>query len=268
MATFESDADFRMLAAAQPAVEDWCVLMGWRGSVAHGTYVPSEDLDAFDDRDLMGIAIPPIDYYTGLKELGSRGTVEAKEGSWDIVIYEHRKALRLLAKGNPNVLCLLWLPESLYLWRSPAANLLLEHRALFSTRAAYPAFRGYAQGSLRKMFSGSYQGYMGKKRKELFDRYGYDVKQASHLIRILRQGIEFLGSGEMQVQRDDADELLEIKHGEWSLDAVRRAAESLDAELAMAGERCKLPDSPDLESVNALSVEMADLAMVDYVATG
>jgi len=34
-------------------------------------------------------------------------------------------------------------------------------------------------------------GYMGKKRRELVMRVGYDAKNAAHLIRLLRMGIEF-----------------------------------------------------------------------------
>lgn len=254
------DSEFLALADERPGpLDDWSILMAWRGSVAHGTWVPPTDPDAFDDLDLMGIAVPPPPYYYGLKQLGSRGTVEVQEGIWDCVVYESRKALSLLAKGNPNVLCLLWLPEDLYLWRRPAGEVLTARRSLFSTKAAFPAFRGYAQGQLHNMESGVYQGYMGQKRRELFDRFGYDVKQASHLIRILRQGIEFLTTGEMVVYRPDAAELLEIKRGEWSKERVLREARELDEHLGDAGEASTLPERPDMEAVNALAVELVDV---------
>src|ERR1043165_9239253 len=67
-------------------------------------------------------------------------------------------------------------------------------------------------GIKRKFFSG---GYMGSKRRELVRRIGYDAKNAAHLIRLLRMGIEFLVEGELHVARADAENLLEIKRGEW-----------------------------------------------------
>src|SRR5437763_12828961 len=37
----------------------------WRGSVAHGMYVPKSDPDSIDDKDVMGIYIAPIEHYLG-----------------------------------------------------------------------------------------------------------------------------------------------------------------------------------------------------------
>jgi len=72
-----------------------------------------------------------------------------------------------------------------------------------------------------------YHGHMGEKRKKLVDKFGYDTKNAAHLIRLLRMGIEFLKDGELYVERFDAGELLSIKRGEWALEAVNKEAERL-----------------------------------------
>ena len=68
---------------------------------------------------------------------------------------------------------------------------------------------------------------MGQKRRELVRRVGYDAKNAAHLIRLLRMGIEFLIEGTMHVERADAPELLDIKRGEWPLEKVKAEAERL-----------------------------------------
>jgi hypothetical protein len=68
------------------------------------------------------------------------------------------------------------------------------------------------KGERRRYYSG---GYMGKKRRELVMRVGYDSKNAAHLIRLLRMGIEFLTEGALHVERADGPELLEIKRGGW-----------------------------------------------------
>jgi hypothetical protein len=49
-------------------------LLGYRGSIAHGMYIPSSDQDSIDDVDLMGIVIASEPHYFGLREWGSRGT--------------------------------------------------------------------------------------------------------------------------------------------------------------------------------------------------
>ena len=37
----------------------------WRGSVAHGMYIPKSDPDSIDDKDVMGIYIGPLEHYLG-----------------------------------------------------------------------------------------------------------------------------------------------------------------------------------------------------------
>lgn len=110
----------RDLIAEYPGLGDWCVLHCFRGSIAHGTFVPSNDPTSIDDKDTMAVCVPPIDYYYGLKQYGSRGTQEIKRGEWDIVCYEARKALSLLADGNPNVLSMLWLEDKDYIHMTSA----------------------------------------------------------------------------------------------------------------------------------------------------
>ena len=94
-------------------------LVCYRGSQAHGTYIPSYKKDSCDDIDIMGITIPPIDNYFGLSEWGSRGTINFWEGEWDCVFYEMKKFLNLLCKANPNVLTMLWCRKEYtyqYIW--------------------------------------------------------------------------------------------------------------------------------------------------------
>lgn len=248
--------DFQHLIHTFPALKEWNCLTVWRGSIAHGTYVPNDDPLSFDDKDLIGICIPPADYYMGLKEFGSRGTEEIISDPWDVVIYEHRKALRLLAKGNPNMLCMLWAPPEFTVNYTAAGEALLASKHLFATKAAFNAYRGYAKSQLDKMSKGVYHGYMGEKRRALVDKFGYDTKNASHAIRILRQGIDFMQTGEVEVYRSDAAELLDIKQGKFSFEEIRAEAMSLDDELAAAGDASRLPEEPDWKAISDLAVQM------------
>ena len=69
-------------------------------------------------------------------------------------------------------------------------------------------------------------GRMGAKRKELVEKFGYDTKNASHLIRLLKMGIEALTTGELLIERPDNNMLLEIKRGEWKLERVLKLSDS------------------------------------------
>ena len=255
----------REITDDEPGLGPWAILHGYRGSVAHGMYEPPENPLSIDDKDTMAICVPPLDYYYGLSEYGSRGTREIKRGEWDVVIYEARKAVRMLAQGNPNILSLLWLPDRLYISRTPAGQHLIDHREIFVARHVFHSFVGYAKGQLHRMTHGSQQGYMGDKRKRIVEQFGYDTKNAAHLIRLLRMGIEFLHDGEMRVDRGglDATELLDIKHGTWTLEQVQAEAARLFARAEDAHDRSTLPLRPDRERVNELCLHVVGVALAE-----
>jgi uncharacterized protein len=246
--------------ARDRGLTDWCILHGYRGSIAHGMYEPSDQPNSIDDKDTMALCVPSVEHYFGLSDYGSRGTREIKHGEWDIVIYEARKAIRLLQGGNPNVLSLLWLEPSYRIAVTPAGQHLLDHRGLFVGRHVYKPFVGYATQQLYKMEHGAFNGYMGEKRKALVERHGYDTKNAAHLIRLLRMGIEFLRDGDLNVMRYDATELLAIKHGEWTLERVKAESSRLFRRAEEVYDRSTLPAAPDRDAVNRLCVEVVQLA--------
>lgn len=240
-----------------PGCGEWAFLHAYRGSIAHGTYRPNSHANSIDDKDTMAFCVPPADTYLGLSEFQSRGTQEIMRDPWDIVIYESRKAIRLLAQGNPNVLAMLWLPDNLYIKKTDSGEYLLANKNAFVGRHVFKPFVGYATAQLRKMESGEYKGYMGDKRRELVEKFGYDTKNASHLIRLLRQGIEFLRDGELNVLRHDSAELLDIKDGKWGLDKVKEEANRLFRRAEDAYDRSTLPVRPDEGAVNDIAIEIA-----------
>jgi len=110
---------------------------------------------------------------------------------------------------------------------------------------------------------------MGQKRRELVRRVGYDAKNAAHLIRLLRMGIEFLTEGALYVERADAPELLDIKRGAWPLDKVKAEAERLFALSQEAYVRSSLPSEPDQDAAERLCIEMISewFQLKDSIAT-
>lgn len=109
----------------------------------------------------------------------------------------------------------------------------------------------------RKVHRQHFSGYMGEKRKAMVRKYQYDVKNAAHLIRLLRMGAEFLETGRLAVFRThDAEELKVIKRGGWTLDQVKAEAERLFAVVTEARQRSPLPAEPDELQANRLLIAM------------
>jgi predicted nucleotidyltransferase len=230
-------------------------LLGYRGSLTHGTYIQPKEEHGTDDKDVMGIYIGSKKHYHGF---GEREDYEHTFNEWDVVLYEVRKFVRLLLKSNPNVLMLLWLPEKYYIHKDKYGQMLIDNRELFVSKKAYHSFSGYAYGQFKRMEHFAYEGYMGEKRKKLVDKYGYDTKNASHLIRLLRQGIEFLTEGKLYVEREDAPQLISIKKGEWTIERVKKEADALFGEAKQAYINSPLKNEPDYEKAEALLMEIIE----------
>jgi hypothetical protein len=109
----------------------------------------------------------------------------------------------------------------------------------------------------RRLHHSHFSGYMGEKRKAMVRKYQFDVKNAAHLIRLLRMGAEFLETGQLSVFRTtDAAELKVIKRGGWTLDQVKAEAERLFAGIEEARRRSPLKQKPDRVAAHALLMEL------------
>lgn len=238
-------------------------LLGYRGSHSHGTFVAPTQPTGIDDIDLIGVCVGTAQTYLGFDRFEQS---EYWEGQYDVVVYEVRKLFRLLLQANPNVLCLLWLRPEHYLYQNYWGTELVRSRDLFSSLRAYDAFVGYAHSQLKRMERCHHEGYMGAKRKALVDRFGFDTKNAAHLIRLLRMGVEFVKDGELRVDRTgiDAEELLQIKTGNRSLEWVKGQSADLFEGLHEARERSPLPKKPDESGAE----ELLMATVRAYIETG
>ena len=60
----------------------------------------------------------------------------------------------------------------------------------------------------------------------------------------------------MQVERKDAQELLEIKQGKWTLEEVKKEADKLFIQADEAYTKSTLPDMPDRNKAEKLLMKM------------
>ena len=238
----------------------------YRGSIAHGMYVDDKNNDfPSDDQDMMVVYHYPRQYYLTLESYNRRKDVfEEKEGSQDVVGYEIKKMFHLLAGLNPNTTPALYTRDEDFTFMSPAWELVREHRDIFINRTLIRnVYFGYAQSQYRRMIDKkSWFGYMGAKRKKLYEKVGYDAKYASHSIRLMRMGQEFLRDGEPVVFREnDREELLEIKEGKWSLEKIQQLYSMEMLGLEKEFRMSKLPDKDTKHNVNKLLYEVMNLVL-------
>jgi uncharacterized protein len=126
-------------------------------------------------------------------------------------------------------------------------NLVRENRKLFLHRGAWPKFKGYAYSQLHKIALKEPKG----KRAELVAQYGYDVKFAYHVVRLLGEAEQLLIEGDVDLQRDN-ERLKAIRRGEWTEDRLRQWAAEKEVDLEKAYATSPLPALPNETALKAL----------------
>lgn len=110
-----------------------------RGSHAYGTNIETSDVD------YAGVFIQSEDDI-----LGNRYVEQINDDGNDIVIYEIKRFLELLASNNPNILELLNTPEDCILYKDPVFDIVLDNASSFITKTCAKSFGGYAIQQIKK----------------------------------------------------------------------------------------------------------------------
>jgi uncharacterized protein len=213
-----------------------------------------------DDRDEMGVCIEPPEYVTGLRrfEQFERHTAwdrpggvanRSGPGDLDITVYGARKFCRLALDGNPSILTLLFTPADSRVFISGWGYSLLDRAPSFVSLRAADRYLGYLHAQ-RKGLTG--QGRVN--RPELIEKYGFDVKFASHAIRLGLQGIELLRWRRviLPMEPENRERILAIKRGEVPYEDVLAQVDELARELESLRQQnpYRIPEQPDRESID------------------
>jgi hypothetical protein len=109
---------------------------------------------------------------------------------------------------------------------------------------------GYATSRVKKLETELFQPW--SVRAASHKAWGYDTKDAMHLVRLMRMGVEILEGKGVLVRRHDADELQAIRNGEWELSEVLNHAEELKQKFRELEQTTTLQENPQYELANKL----------------
>jgi hypothetical protein len=133
-----------MVEELKKMISDKCpgaksLLLTIRGSHAYGTNIETSDVD------YAGVFIQSMDDI-----LGNKYVEQINDKSNDIVIYEIKRFLELLATNNPNILELLNTPKDCILYKDNSFDAILDNAESFITKACANSFGGYAIQQIKK----------------------------------------------------------------------------------------------------------------------
>lgn len=234
------------------------------GSRLHGVVSGS------DDKDEMGVFIPPPDRLLGLTEqehMVSRTAWErtgkgksspdqprSEAGDIDLTMYSLRKYCKMAATGNPSILLLFFVTDKHIISSTPAGKRLQAAAPNFISRDAGKKFLGYLK-SQKERLTGE-RGQKGVKRPELEEKYGFDTKFAYQALRLGLQGIELMQTGQMTLPMTPSQimYLNRVREGGSTLTEVLRDIEGLDAQLKSAYDKSPLPEHPNYAAIDKFLV--------------
>jgi len=101
-------------------------------------------------------------------------------------------------------------------------------------------------------------------RTKYLDDYGYDIKFASHLFRLLYEGLEILKDGQITLPRPERKFLLDIRNGNYSLEELLRKVDELEPLFEMVYLKTELPKCPDDKGISKLQMQLYFQYWKDY----
>jgi len=227
------------------------------GSVAYGVSNDTSDMDVY------GFCMPPKDYiFPHLRgEIADFSTtgksfttwqqhhIEDKETrkEYDICIYSIQRFFRLCMENNPNMVDALFVPRRCVLHSTQVGELVRENRQMFLHKGAWHKFKGYAYGQMHKMKTKNPEG----KRTETIEKYGFDVKFAYHVVRLIGEVEQILTTGTLDLEQG-REQLKAIRRGEWTMEQIVDYFGMKEKHLEQAYADSKLQHSPNEAAIKDL----------------
>jgi len=175
-----------------------------------------------------------------------------KGREYDLNVYQIVHYFHLCMENNPNMIASLFTPQDCVLHSTTVGNMVRDKRKLFLHKGCWHRFKGYAYNQLHKMRTKKPD--PGSKRFEMIEKFGYDVKFAYHVVRLLDEVEQMLVEGDLDIRRNRA-QLKAIRRGEVPEDDIYQWAAEKEKGLERAYEDSKLPYGPDQEAIKKLLLE-------------
>lgn len=246
-----------------PFVESGTQYETMMGSVAYGV---SSDTS---DNDVYGFCMPPKDYVfphlaghipgfsTQVQKFDQyqQHHIIDKETrkEYDMNIYGIVKYFKLCMDNNPNMIDSLFTAQNMVLSQTRIGQMVRDNRRIFLSKKAWHSFKGYSYSQMHKMKVKNPD--PTSTRYEMVQKYGYDVKFAYHVVRLLDEVEQILRDGDIDLMRD-RERLKSIRRGEWKLEDIEQFFVENEKNMwKLYEESTVVPNRPDEKKIRQLLVD-------------
>jgi len=232
----------------------------YTGSVAYGVSNDTSDLDMY------GFCVPTkeIVFPHLAGEITGFGRKKERFEQWqehhivdkdarkeyDFQVFSIVKFFHLCMENNPNMIDTLFVPDNCIMHITALGSMVREKRKMFLHKGAWHRFKGYSYSQMHKMRIKEPEG----KRKEMIEKYGYDVKFAYHVVRLLAEVEQILTEGDLDLQKN-REQLKSIRRGEWTMHEIEEHFKSKEQQLEEVYNKSELPHSPDEHKIRNLLLD-------------
>jgi hypothetical protein len=166
--------------------------------------------------------------------------------------------------NNPNMVDALFVPRRCVLYTTELGEKVRENRRLFLSKKCWHKFKGYAYSQLHKMEIKDPEG----KRKEMVEKFGFDVKFAYHVVRLMLEIEQILQEGDLDLERN-REQLKAIRRGEVSKEEIRRFFELKEKDLeTLYINSTAIPYAPPEDKIKKFLIECLEMHFAASVEDG
>lgn len=239
--------------------------MTMMGSVAYGVSNVGSDIDVY------GFCIPPKDtifpHLAGqipgfgrqikrFEQWEQHHVKDSTEKEYDFSIYNIVKYFQLCMENNPNMIDSLFVPRRCILHSTQIGELVRENRKLFLHKGAFHKFKGYAYSQMHKM--NIKEPEVGSKRYDMIQEYGYDLKFAYHIVRLLSECEMMLIEHDLDLQRN-REQLKSVRRGEWTKVEVENFFADKERQLEELYVKSTLQHRPNESKIKELLLKCLEI---------
>lgn len=224
------------------------------GSEAYGCATDTSD------KDIYGIVIPPKNLIQsdnlllGFDEIPvfnqwQKHHHEENGFSYDFSIYSITRYFKLLLENNPNMLDSIFTPDRCVLFSTFIGQKIKQNRHLFLSKQCFYKMQAYAMSQLHKL-DRKPEG----KRVAIVEKYGFDVKYASHAYRIVSECENILIDHDLDLEKHK-ETLKSIRRGDWALQQIKDWFYDKNKYIEELYRTSTLRNKPDATKIRELLVE-------------
>lgn len=219
------------------------------GSRLYGYALPESD------KDKHGIFVPYKDYVLGIRSMDH---LRINDPEGDCMLFSLQKFVKLMLKGSPQLISMLYTPKEFILHKDMFGNRLIENRHLFLSKVLIKSLMGMAKAHHDKVTCDFLRHSQNGGNEGRF----YDYKKAVIVMRSFFEASNLLTERCPNLNDDQKSLLLDIRLGDVPFEEYERhffaVSNAVYATYDSLNDRDPLKNEPRKGNIESLQIDLLE----------